>query len=56
MPGRQLLHIETSLAPVTLLKEPAGHKEHVRADVMATLELYVPAGQSKQRERPGKLP
>jgi len=56
VPGRQLLHIEASLAPATLLNEPAGHKEHVRADVMATLELYVPAGQSKQREEPGELP
>ena len=41
------------VAPVLLLNVPEGHKEHVRDDVAASVELYVPAGQYVHREEPG---
>ena len=41
------------VAPVLLLNVPEGHKEHVRDDVAASVELYVPAGQDVHRKEPG---
>ncbi len=41
------------VAPVLLLNVPEGHKEHVRDDVAASVELYVPDGQYAHRKEPG---